>query len=429
MTILRDISYLWSTLHIIAIFLLFFEPRYSWRTTLWAGFAGAGTLLAVNVLAMFWLGHGIIMSLSFFSCTIPTLLLFFLLSKYRDGRFFFLFCLSDTTCFWILQLTNFLDRLTGDTYVVLLIGRLLIFPIAEYFFWRYLRTPYLELQRQLQKGWWLIAATGAIYYLLFMLTSVPVDTPMPNMVGLLRILLVMLLMPLTYFTILASLWRQLLFYANKRQMERQRQDYNALCQKMELGRIYRHDMRHHMRIVENMLQQNDNAGARQYIQELSGRLQEISKNLWTNNPAINAVLSAYIPPAEQEGCQIKADVNIPAELPYKEMDLCVITANALENAIQACRRNPADQRWLNVRLDLSDNQRFMLAISNACPQPVKFARDGLPVRSKPTEGHGIGLRSMKKIADRYGGLLRCEWADGVFQLNIVLFPNLKAGAD
>ena len=32
---------------------------------------------------MYWLGHGIIMSIAFFTCTIPSLVLFFVLSKYR----------------------------------------------------------------------------------------------------------------------------------------------------------------------------------------------------------------------------------------------------------------------------------------------------------------------------------------------------------
>ena len=107
MTILRDISFLWSMMHVVGLFLLLFEPRYSWRLTLTAGFAGAGILLSVNMMAMFWLGHGIIMSIAFFTCTIPTLVLFYVLSKYRDGRFFFLFacptphasgCCKSPTC-------------------------------------------------------------------------------------------------------------------------------------------------------------------------------------------------------------------------------------------------------------------------------------------------------------------------------------------
>ncbi len=239
MTLLRDASFLWSMLHVVFVFLIFFEPRHSWRSTIIFSFAGAGTLLVLNVLLMFWLGHGIIMSVAFFTCTIPTMLLFFWLSEYRDGRFFFLFCLSDTMCFWLLQLTNFLDRLTGDTYVVLFISRLVLFPLAEYLIWHYLRRPYRELQRKLTQGWWLFTAIGLIYYLLIMCTAVPVDVAMPDAVGLMRILLVMLLMPLTYMAILHSLWRQMQIYENIRLMEVQRQDYDALCQKMEVGRIYR----------------------------------------------------------------------------------------------------------------------------------------------------------------------------------------------
>ena len=119
MTIFRDISFLWSMLHVVGLFLLLFEPRYSWRTTFIAGFAGAGSLLVFNVLAMFWMGHSIIMHIAFFTCTIPTLLLFFGLSKYRDGRFFLHFCRSDTNCFWLLQITNILYRLAGDTDLVI----------------------------------------------------------------------------------------------------------------------------------------------------------------------------------------------------------------------------------------------------------------------------------------------------------------------
>lgn len=421
MTILRDISFLWSMLHVIALFLLLFEPRYSWRTTLVAGFAGAGTLLIINVLAMFWLGHGIIMSIAFFTCTIPTMLLFFFLSRYRDGRYFFLFCLTDTCCFWLLQITNFLDRLTGDTYVVLLIGRLIVFPAAELLFWKYLRRPYLQLQSSLEQGWWLFAAIGAVYYLLIMVTSVPVDAPMPDGVGLVRIFLVMVLMPLTYLTVLRSLWRQIQVYENSRQMEFQRREYDALRQKMELGRIYRHDMRHHLLILDGMLQQGDSAGALQYTQELNGKLTHLIQTAWCANTAVNAVLTAYIPQAEDTGCHVEADVCIPAELPYGEMDLCVIVANALENAINACREIREGERKIELKLELTGNQRLSLSVNNSCPQPVTFDAGGLPA-GPHQEGHGLGLRSVQSITAKYGGLFRCRWEAERFFLQAILFP-------
>ena len=420
MTILRDISFLWSMMHVVGLFLLLFEPRYSWRLTLTAGFAGAGILLSVNMMAMFWLGHGIIMSIAFFTCTIPTLVLFYVLSKYRDGRFFFLFCLSDTTCFWLLQITNLLDRVTGDTYVVMLISRLLLFPAIEYLFWRYLRRPYLELTAHLEKGWWLFAATGATYYLLIMATAIPVGSPMPGTAGLLRIILVMILMPLTYLTIFRSLWRQMLLYAGKRQIELQRRDYSMICQKMELSRIYRHDMHHHLIVLEGLLLQDNSSGALRYIQELSGKLLSLTQTIWSANTAVNAVLTAYLTQAEEAGCCVNADVRIPADLPYGEMDLCIILANTLENAINACRETETEKQ-ITVKLELTQNHRLTLSVENTCPAPVEFGVNGLPI-APLREGHGLGLRSVQTVTDKYGGLLQCGWKEQRFHIQVILFP-------
>lgn len=422
MTILRDISYLWSMLHIVALFFTLFEPRYSRRVTLLAGFLGTSVLLIVNVTAMLSMGHGIIMGISFFTCTIPSLLIGFALSKYRDGRFFFLFCLTDTICFWLLQITNFLDRLAGGGYVVLLLTRLLVFPVAELFFWCRLRRPYMELQRKLNSGaWWLFTAIGGTYYLLIMVTSVPVDTPMPGPVGVVRILLVLLLMPLTYLTILRSLWRQMQANESARQMELQRQEYNAICRKVETGRIYRHDMRHHLVILEEMLQLGDIDSARQYVQQLSGKMASLSRDTWCANSAVNAVLNAYITQAEESGCPVKASVRLPAEAPYGEMDLCIILANTLENAIHACRESAREDRHIALTLELTENRRLLLAISNDCPRPVELDRDGMPAAPR-REGHGLGLQSVRSVTDKYGGLLRCWWEEGRFSLQAVLFP-------
>lgn len=421
MTLLRDISFLWSMFHVVAFLLLLFKPRCSWRTTLILSFAVVVTLLCTNVLLMYWLGHGIIMSAAFFTCTLPSLLMFFLLSEYRDGRFFFLFCLSDTMSFWLMQLTNLLDRMAGETYVVLLISRLLLFPLAEYFLWRYLRRPFLELQRKLSKGWWLFAAMGGVYYLLIMFTAIPVDAPMPDAAGLGTICLVMILMPLTYITIFNALWRQMRIYENTRQMELQHRDYESIRQKMELGRIYRHDMRHHLAALDSMLQQEDSAGARQYVQALTGGLDDVSNSVSCANPAVNAVLSAYLSQAANANCPVETKLNLPEELPFDDTDLCILLANPLENAIHACQKLPEDQRKIHLGIELTDNRRLIVSIANPCPQPVEFGPDGLPA-VKHQENHGLGLQSVRAVADKYGGLFRCQWEDGAFQLRAVLIP-------
>lgn len=426
MTVLRDTSQLWSLIHVLVVFLLLFESRRSWKATATICFSGAAVMTVITFMAAaVWKLDPI--GISFFTCSLPSMALFFWLSKYRNGRFFFLFCLSDTMCIWLIQVTALLDRLAGGGYVVMFFSRLLLFPLAEWFIWKYLRRPYQELQRKLDRGWWQFSLIGLLYYMLVIIVALPVDAPVTGWKEPIQLVLVLALMPLTYLSILHSLWRQMRIYENVRMMEVQRQDYDALCQKMEVGRIYRHDMRHHLAAVEGMLQQGDGEGALQYVRSLSGGLEELALPARCANPAVNAVLTAYIVQASNAGCTVETNLRVPEKLPFEETDLCVILANTLENAIHACQGLPQDQRRISLRMELTENRRLLISMENPCAQPVAFGPDGLPEGPRQ-EGHGLGLQSVKRVAEKYGGLFRCQWDHGRFLFRTVLMPPEERAA-
>lgn len=420
MTVLRDISQIWALIHVLVVFLLLFESRRPWRFTVILGFSAAGVMTVVTFVLAELLKLNPI-TVSFFTCSLPSMALFFWISKYRDGRFFFLFCLSDTMCIWLIQLTALLDRLANGGYVVMFISRLLLFPLAEWFIWKRLRRPYQELQRKLDRGWWLFSLIGLLYYMLLVMTAISVDMPLSGLKEPLRLLLVLALMPLTYLSILHSLWRQMRVYEDVRMIEVQRQDYDALCQKMEVGRIYRHDMRHHLAAVEGMLQQGDSEGALQYIRSLRGGLEKMTVPARCANPTVNAVLTAYIVQAANAGCTVESQLRVPETLLFDKTDLCVVLANPLENAISACQKLPQDQRRIDLRMELTENQRLLISVENPCPKPVTFGPDGLPDGPK-REGHGLGLQSVKRVTEKYGGLFRCQWDQGRFLFRAVLMP-------
>lgn len=426
MTALRDISQIWAMIHVLVVFLLLFESRRPLRATVILCFSGAGVMSVVTFALAELLKLNPI-DISFFTCSLPSMALFFWISKYRDGRFFFLFCLSDTMCIWLIQMTALLDRLAGGGYVVMFISRLLLFPLAEWFIWKRLRQPYQELQRKLDRGWWQFSLIGLLYYMLVVMMAIPVDTPLSGLKEPLQLVLVLALMPLTYLSILHSLWRQMRMYENVRMIEIQRQDYDALCQKMEVGRIYRHDMRHHLAAVEGMLQQGDSGGALQYIHSLRGGLEEVTVAARCANPTVNAVLTAYIVQAANAGCTVETRLRVPETLPFDKTDLCVVLANPLENAISACQKLPQDQRRIDLRMELTENRRLLVFVENPCPQPVTFGPDGLPDGSRRGD-HGLGLQSVKRVTEKYGGLFRCQWDQGRFLFRAVLMPPAAPAA-
>ena len=204
-------------------------------------------------------------------------------------------------------------------------------------------------------------------------------------------------------------------------MEIQRRSYDRLARKMEAGRAYRHDMRHHLRIIEGLARQGDCDKIIEYTGKMNGSLGELENVDRCKNPEINAVLSEYISRAEKSGCRITESFAFPARLPFAEDDVCIVLANAVENAINACAKLPREERYINISAECVDNRRLFVSVKNPCADALEFDENGLPVVDGHSEEHGIGLRSVNRIAEKYNGFVRCKLEKGEFVFHAALF--------
>lgn len=162
MTILRDLSMLWSLFHILILFMLLYRSRYPRKKTFILTGICMSPLIVLNVAGLAMYGAEIMGKLYILTCTLPSLLFFWFMSKDKKGRFFFTFCLADTVSLWIISVTNIMDfYLGGQQYVLMFVGRLLMFPLMEWLALRYLRKPYLELQESVAGGWGIFAGMTA----------------------------------------------------------------------------------------------------------------------------------------------------------------------------------------------------------------------------------------------------------------------------
>ena len=247
MTLLRDLSVLWSLFHILILFMLLYRSRYSRKKTILLTGITMGALIVLNMVGLIIYGAETMGQVFILTCTLPSLLVFWLISRDRNGRFFFTFCLADTVALWIIVVTNVVDfYFGGQQYILMFIGRLLLFPLAEWGAVRRLRKPYLELQEAVPKGWGIFAGMTALYYLLLAVKSnfPVVITQRPQELP--AYLLILILMPLTYAVIFAALYRQLLLY-RKRQSERilqeQKLTLEARLENQQYIRKVKHDMK------------------------------------------------------------------------------------------------------------------------------------------------------------------------------------------
>ena len=204
-------------------------------------------------------------------------------------------------------------------------------------------------------------------------------------------------------------------------IELQKLGYDRIVRKMETTREYRHDMRHHLAVIEGLVKQNDHNKALEYIYKLNGSFGELDGARCCNNPEINAVLSEYFARAESAGCGITQNLMLPEALPFEEKDVCLVLANTIENAIHACAELPEEERHINVSAMYEDGHRLLISVENPCPGNLEFDENGLPVTEENSNEHGIGLRSVKRVAEKYNGFMQCVLENGEFVFQAALF--------
>jgi len=395
------------------------EPERPWRTAAWAaaGFsaAEAGVQGAILVLGD---SPELVYTLLPLTFYVPAIVCLHLLSKKRFLPTALTWLLALLCCHLLLVLRKLLVTLNmGPAWPWVITGVLLLAAgLLLTLIFCVLRKPFQSCVEEVEGGWpsllLLPLMLLALYsYFLSSTTNVTV-------------LLLLLLTALSAFLVLARLIVSLAGERRERDLRAQikalGQDYEALQKKLEMGRSYRHDMRHHMATLSALLQEGNCSEAQRYVAQWQGQLTQVEAETWCRSAAVNGVLSAYLTQAKEAGCTLDAEVSLPEDCPFEELDLGVILANALDNAIHACEAEPDGvPRRIKLNLRLIERRRLTLQVENPCHKDLKFDRDGFPIVPH-REGHGQGLRSIAAVAEKYRGLFQCECKNGAFILKVVL---------
>ncbi len=420
MIIFRDLSMLWSLSHILILFMSLYRSRYSKRKTIFLTVAVMGPLILLNMAGLVAYGAEFMGKVFILTCTLPSFAFFWFVSLDKKGRFLFTFCLADTVALWIIALTNVVDfYFGGQQYILMFIGRIILFPLVEWVSFRYLRKPYLELQKSVVKGWGIFAGMTALYYLLLaVISNFPViitarEQELP------AFLLVLLLMPLTYATIFTAMYRQLQLY-QKQQSERilqeQKNTLEAQLENQQRIRKMKHDMKGHTITLAGLLAAGKVQEAQEYLKEVRAEIDTLSGQFCAN-PYLDAVFSYYSQKIKELGAECRIDVQIGEELPY--MDLCQILSNGLENACDALKEIEIEKREVSVQMKYSKDY-LIIRIKNRCQDGFHVEKGTIPATRKEGKDHGFGLLTVQEAAERLNGGMFCYTENGSFILDVMV---------
>lgn len=204
----------------------------------------------------------------------------------------------------------------------------------------------------------------------------------------------------------------------EQQMRSQIKHMDELVLKQNELRALRHDMNGHLIALKRYFDTRDYESGRHYIETLGEQFQQTTPFLNTGNNALDAILSAKHSLAESKGIAFHTSITIQKDLPIAPEDCSVIFGNALDNAIEACDRLPADaEKSINLFLQ-QDATSILCKITNTAPPNTEKTF----LTSKADKvNHGFGMKNIKEALEKYPSLYNFKQQENQFEFSFSVF--------
>lgn len=201
-------------------------------------------------------------------------------------------------------------------------------------------------------------------------------------------------------------------------LKRQYEQYKMSRDNIAFLNMKYHDLKHQIIAIR---EENNEEKREQYLQEMEDRIKMYEAEFQTGSHVLDILLTT-----KSEYCRIhEIDFTCMADGTLVQfmdkMDLCTLFGNALDNAIESALKQKNPEKRL-IRSALYSKGQFVMLRFENYSDAIIDSKKGLPVTTKKDKGtHGIGLRSIELIAQKYNGTMTINTENHWFVLRI-LFP-------
>ena len=223
-----------------------------------------------------------------------------------------------------------------------------------------------------------------------------------------------LLLLLALFSFAGLLWTVTVLFKQRRLEEAQmsaemNSRYYGMMEKQnfEIRRL-KHDLTNHLQVLSALPAEQKDA----YIREMLDNSALYQTLKYCNDDIVNVILSTKASTMGMYGIEFHVKAEIPEPLPLEKPDICAVFGNALDNAVESVCRLGQEKRYINLETRLGKGM-FVLKVEN--PGTDLLSGNELPPTTKADKrAHGLGLKSVQRIAEKYDGNLEVKTEGGEF---------------
>ena len=201
----------------------------------------------------------------------------------------------------------------------------------------------------------------------------------------------------------------------------------------EMERVYsgirgmRHDMKNTISLIMQLAAGKEEE-LKAYLEELNETMDRLEFRFKTGNTVMDTLLNMKYHEFTRAVPDLRLDVEglqFPEKLFIQSYDIGIILGNALDNAMEACRKLKVKEPDAEAFIRISSFQKrelFFLKVENSFDgKVVRKPQNEFPVTDKADrENHGIGLANIKSTAEKYQGTMDFKVNGRVFILSVMM---------
>lgn len=242
------------------------------------------------------------------------------------------------------------------------------------------------------------------------------------------LLIVNFLMLYLYNLLLRSITQKYEMETLKQKVQIYANQLDLIMEGEERIKALRHDMKHHLNELMLLANRYGIAEMQEYIERMTMFIRNPNEIVTSGNMEIDSVLNYMLRKAEDELETVTVKVMLPEEVKHS-FDINVLIGNLLENAISAARQT--DKKYLGIYIALKKGV-LKVKIENSFIASDMIGEtkkeNGLLTTKALKEQHGIGLKNVKKIVEKYNGAMNVVRQNGIFCVSLILYmPKIENG--
>lgn len=200
-------------------------------------------------------------------------------------------------------------------------------------------------------------------------------------------------------------------YAYQNQLE-------VIMESQNRVRALRHDMKNHILALQVLVQRKEVEETNKYLDSMKNFMTNPEEYVKTGNDIVDSLLNYKIQKANEVLNVVETKISIPEQLRLRSFDLNVLLGNLLDNAIDASMQTEDKKLKITIKLDKGI---LFLNICNSCQRIADRRRDFLETTKEDKVNHGIGLKNVRRIVEKYHGDIAFLYENDSMETDVMMY--------